>query len=186
MSRRTLLGMNSTEPAHVSASVPRSWATRSDPERGIVVAARSREVPPSGFPPELVVRTVPVDSDLATWRRDALAALTSQLDQIDVEDEDHFELGEHEVSYRRFSYRSVATDVVCEQWAWLVDGLGVTLTGSVARSDYAAWCELFEDVAGTVEVWRAGQPGRGARIPGPLAGRTTSDTLPNIQHLYIE
>lgn len=142
--------MNPTPRIHVS--VPRTWATRTDPDHGIVVAARSREVPPSGFPPELVVRSVPVDSDLATWRAEATASVAAQLDGLDLEDEDQFDLGDHEVSYRRFSYRLATSEIVCEQWAWLVDGVGVTLTGSMARSDYATWCDLFEEVAATVEV----------------------------------
>ncbi|MCW2768222.1 MAG: hypothetical protein JWO11_4181 [Nocardioides sp.] len=44
-----------------------------------------------------------------------------------------------------------ATDLVSEQWAWLVDGRGITLTGTVARVDYPAYCDLFEAVAETVD-----------------------------------
>ena len=43
-----------------------------------------------------------------------------------------------------------ALDVVTEQWAWLVDGAGVTLTASVARADYADYADLFEEVAATL------------------------------------
>ena len=140
-------------PAHsVSVSVPQPWAARSDPDHGIVVAARSREVPPSGFPPELVVRSVPVETDLATWRSEVAEVMAVQLDGFELEDDDEFRLGDHVVAYRRFAYRHGATDVVCDQWAWVVDGVGVTLTGSVARDDYATYCDLFEDVAATVDV----------------------------------
>ena len=137
---------------HVSVAVPHLWATRTDPGHGVVLAARSRERPPSGFAPELVVRSTPVDTDLREWRREAIAALSAQLAQFDLEDEDEYDLGGHPVAYRRFSHRHGTSDVVCEQWAWLVDGVGVTLTGSVDRADYAQWCDLFEEVAATVEI----------------------------------
>ncbi|WP_435770272.1 hypothetical protein [Nocardioides sp. SYSU DS0651] len=136
----------------INVSLPPRWATRTDPARGIVVAARCRERPPGGFPPELVVRAVPVDSDLLTWRRDALTTMGLQLVRFDLEDEDRFGLGDHEVLYRRFSHHLAGTDLVGEQWSWLVDGVGVTLTATVARSDYPAYCDVFEDVAATVEV----------------------------------
>lgn len=142
-------------PAHrITVSVPRPWVTRNDPDHGIVVAARSREVPASGFPPELVVRSVPVDTDLVTWRGEAVEAMAVQLDRFELEDDDEFPLGDHVVSYRRFAYRHGVTDVLCDQWAWVVDGVGVTLTGSVARQDYPTYCDLFEDVAATLEVVR--------------------------------
>jgi hypothetical protein len=155
--------MNPTQ--HVDVAVPRTWATRSDPGNGIVVAARARELPPSGIPPELVVRTVAVSADLATWRAEALDAIAGQLDGFELEDADEFPLGDHEVAYGRFAFRSAGTAMVCEQWAWLVDGLGVTLTGSVARSDYPTYCELFEDVAATLEV-RSATPAHGGGRPG--------------------
>ena len=138
----------------VSLTLPPRWATRSDPGHGVVVAARSREAPPSGFAPEIVVRSVPVDDDLVGWRQEALAAMRHQLEGFELEDEDLFDLGDHEVLYRRFSHRLVGTDLVCEQWAWVVAGAGVTLTASVARVDYPTYCDLFEDVAATVEVAR--------------------------------
>lgn len=137
----------------ITVSVPKHWATRSDTEHGIVVAARSRELPPSGFAPEIVVRTTLVDApDLTTWRLEALTSMTTQLDAFDLEDEDLFDLADHPAAYRRFSHRLATVDVVCEQWSWLVDAVGVTLTGSVARRDYATYCDLFEEVAATIEV----------------------------------
>lgn len=153
--------MTPTTPAHdITVAVPRHWATRKDPEHGIVVAARARAVPASGFAPEIVLRTVPVEADLAAWRDDAMAALAHQLDHFDVEDTDEYDLGIQPVSYRRFGHRLGTVDVVCDQWAWVVDGIGLTLTGSVARSEYADYCDLFEDVAATVEISGAA-PGSG-------------------------
>ena len=139
----------------VLVTVPARWHRREDPAHGVVVAARARSVPPSGQVPELVLRCVRVDDDLATWRADAVAALADQLPAFALEDEDSFELGGHRVAYRRFAHRLGTAELLSEQWAWLVDGLGVTLTGTVAREDYLAYCDLFEAVAATVEVMPA-------------------------------
>lgn len=136
--------------------VPRQWTTRSEPQRGLVLAARSRTVPSSGFPPDLLLQSAVVDGDPAHWRAAALAALGAQLEDFEVEDADTFELGGHPVSYLRFAHRRGRVDVMCDQWQWVVataDGdVCVTLTASVAREDYADYCELFEEVAATVEL----------------------------------
>lgn len=133
-------------PTHdVVVKVPRQWITRSDPERGIVLAARARVVPTSGFAPGLVLLTAPAVID-------TVEALRAQLRDVEVEDSDSFDLDEHPVTYLRFSHRVGDTDVLCDQWQWSVEGTVVTLTGSVARDDYADYCDLFEEVAATVEL----------------------------------
>lgn len=149
-------------PAHrhplpaVSIAVPRRWVTRSDPSRGVVLAARARCVPPSGFAPELLLQSATADGDPPCRRADTLAALAAQLHDVEVEDTDAFELGGQPVTYRRFAHRRGALDVMCEQWEWSVVTAGgdvaVTLTASVAREDYLDYCDLFEDVAATVEL----------------------------------
>lgn len=136
----------------ILVTVPARWHRRDDPASGVVLAARARSLPPSGHPPEIVVRCVPVDDDLTTWRGDAMRALAGQLAAFALEDEDAFDLGEHRVAYRRFAHRLGSLELLSDQWAWLVDGLGVTLTCTVAREDYATFCDLFESVAATVEV----------------------------------
>lgn len=132
-------------------ALPASWQRRSDPERGLLVQARAGSLPPSGVRPELTLRCTSVTEDLATWRAAALADLGRCLDDFEVEDEDDFDLDGRPVAYRRFAHRVATADVVCEQWAWVVGGLGVTLTGTVAREDYPAYCDLFEAVAETVD-----------------------------------
>lgn len=136
----------------VTLAVPGSWHTRRDLGHGIVLAARPRTVPASGVCPEIALRCASVDLDLATWRGQALLDLRDQLVDFVLEDADRFELGDHLVAYARFAHRFGAADVICDQWAWQVDGLGVTLTCSVAREDYLAYCDLFEAVAATVDV----------------------------------
>jgi len=139
----------------VLVTVPARWHRRADPARGVVVAARARVVPPSGHIPELVVRCAAVDEDLATWRAGAITALARQLPAFALEDRDDFDLGEQPVVYHRFAHRLGTLELLSDQWAWLVDGLGVTLTCTVAREDYPAFYELFEAVAATVDVMPA-------------------------------
>lgn len=136
----------------VTLTVPRTWHTRRHLVHGVVLAARPRSVPPSGVSPEIVLRCAPVDSDLATWRGQAILDLRAQLVDFALEDADEFDLGDHRVAYHRFAHRLGAADVLSDQWAWVVDGLGVILTCSVAREDYLAYCDLFEDIAATVDV----------------------------------
>jgi hypothetical protein len=129
----------------ITVTVPRQWVTRSAPERGIVLAARARVVPASGFPPGLVLQVAPEDTD-------TIDALRAQLLDFEVEESDTFELDGRPVRYLRFSHRVGDTDVLCDQWQWTVDGTGVTLTGSVARTDWPDYCDLLEEVAATVEI----------------------------------
>jgi hypothetical protein len=137
----------------LSVSVPSSWRRRSDPQHGVVVAARSPVLPPSGVRPELVVRTATLDhDDVVAWRREALDELAEVLVDLAVEDDDVFDLDGREVRYHRFAHRVGTADVLCDQWAWLVDGLAVTLTCSAARVDYPDWCDVFEAVAETVDL----------------------------------
>lgn len=132
--------------------VPPRWRRRSDPDHGVLVSARSPVLPASGVHPELVLACTRVDQELTAWRDEALRDLAARLDDLDVEDEDAFDLMGHDVVYRRFAHRLGAADIVSEQWAWLVGTLGLTLTCSVAREDYWDWCEVFEAIAETVDL----------------------------------
>ena len=136
----------------VTLTVPRTWHTRRNLLHGVVLAARPRSLPASGVSPEIVLRCAAVEADLMTWRGQALLDLRAQLADFALEDADEFDLGDHRVVYHRFAHRLGAADVLCDQWAWAVDGLGVTLTCSVAREDYLTYCDLSEDVAATVDV----------------------------------
>ncbi|WP_157537121.1 hypothetical protein [Nocardioides sp. Root190] len=132
-------------PTHdLTVVVPRQWVTRRAPERGIAVTARARTVPASGFPPGLVLQTAPRADD-------PVETLRSQLTDLEVEDSDAFDLEGRPVTYLRFSHRVGVSDVMCEQWRWVVDGAAVTLTASMARDDYADYCDVFEEVAASVE-----------------------------------
>ncbi|UUW90257.1 hypothetical protein [Pimelobacter simplex] len=160
----------------VTLAVPHRWSTRSDPASGLVLHARAPMTPPSGFAPEIVVRTTPVAGDLARWRAESLAALAGQLDGLDVEDTDRLDLDGRAVVYHRIGHRlrhRLGTlEVVAEQWSWLVDGVGVTLTGSVARADYADYADVFEEVAATLVPGVSAPPGPGPGSGRPGAGRS--------------
>lgn len=139
----------------LSVAVPSSWRRRHDPDHGVVVAARASSLPPSGIRPDLVVRATSLDhDDAAAWRHEALTDLAALLVDFALEDDDVYDLDGHEVRYHRFAHRVGTADVLCDQWAWLVDGLAVTLTCSAARIDYPDWCDVFEAVAETVDLDR--------------------------------
>ena len=137
---------------HIGISLPATWRRRAAPAHGVVVSARSGVLPASGVHPELTLRCVPVGSDLAEWRAEAIHDLSHRLLDFDLEDDDAFDLLGRDVAYHRFAHRLGAADVLSDQWAWLVDGLGVTLTCSVAREDYPDYCDVFEAIAETVSI----------------------------------
>lgn len=135
----------------LTISLPPRWRRRSDPDHGLLLQARAPGTPPSGTRPELVLRCTVVDGDLDAWRATALDELRKRLDDFDLEDEDAFELEGRPVHYARFSHRHGLAALISEQWSWLLGATGLTLTGTVAREDYADWCEVFEAVAATLE-----------------------------------
>lgn len=133
--------------------VPVAWRRRADPDRGVLVAARAAVPPASGVAPELVLRcSCAPEDDLGRWRARALSELAGLLADFELEDEDDYDLDGQPVAYRRFAHRLGTADVLCDQWAWLVDGVGLTLTCSVAREDYVEYCDVFESVAGSVSI----------------------------------
>ena len=142
-------------PDDIGICLPVTWRRRAAPAHGVVVSARSAVLPDSGVPPELTLRCVAVDTDLTTWRAEALGELAGRLLDFDVEDDDTFELLGQEVRYHRFAHRLGTADVLSDQWAWLSDGLGVVLTCSVAREDYPDYCDVFEAIAETVTIGAA-------------------------------
>ncbi|WP_122818942.1 hypothetical protein [Nocardioides pantholopis] len=80
-----------------------------------------------------------------------MAALAARLPDFELEDADEYDLDGRPVAYHRFAHRGPLGDLVSEQWGWLGGGLGTCLTATVARADYAEWCEVFEAIAETLE-----------------------------------
>ncbi|MFC4784467.1 hypothetical protein ACT8ZV_08335 [Nocardioides sp. MAHUQ-72] len=145
-------------PADLGIAVPRGWRRSADPAHGLLLAARASVLPKSGFRPTLTLRCEPVTGDRAAWRDAALREAAESLPAFEVEDADEFELAGRDVSYRRYAHAAGSADVICEEWAWQLDGLGVVLTGAVAREDYPDHCDLFEAVA------EAFDPGSGSAV----------------------
>ncbi len=138
--------------ADLGIAVPPRWRRRSDAAHGVLVTARAATLPASGVRPELTLVCTSVDQDLESWRDEAMRELADRLDDFALEDDDTYDLDGHDVAYRRFAHRLGAADLLCDQWAWVVGGLGITLTCSVAREDYWDYFELFEAVAETVDL----------------------------------
>jgi len=136
----------------IGISLPVTWRRRSAPAHGVVVSARSGVLPASGVHPELTLRCAVVDTGLLEWRATAIAELSARLVDFDLEDDDVFVLLGNEVAYQRFAHRLGTADVLSDQWAWLAEGLGITLTCSVAREDYPDYCDVFEAIAETVSI----------------------------------
>lgn len=109
-------------------AIPVGW--RRTRRGGVVTATR-----PGASPARLELRTGSVPAYHA----------------VEVEDEDAFELSGHQVDYRRFGHRAGGVELVSEEWTWRVDGARLVLTGTVPRADYLSVCDLFEDVAATVD-----------------------------------
>ena len=139
-------------PEDISLVVPKTWRRRAMPEHGLLVCARAAVVPPSGVPPEITLRCTLVETDLGAWREQAVAELAERLVDFELEDSDQYDLRGLPVVYQRFAHRPVAVDVLTDQWSWLTDGLGVTLSCSAARTDYPDYCDVFEWIAETVRI----------------------------------
>ena len=138
----------------ITIAVPPGWRQTSDHDHGIVMAASAAVASRSGFVPRVVLDAEPVDGSFESWQARALTVLGDLLEGFDQEDTDDYHLGTEPVRYRRVSFASNDHELVSEQWCWLIGGVGFTLTGTVAREDYADYTDLFEDVAGTFSVRR--------------------------------
>ena len=120
------------------------------------MAASAAVASRSSFVPRVVLDAEPVDGSFESWQARALTVLGDLL------------RGFRPGGYRRLPPRHRASALpprvlrlerpraVSEQWCWLIGGVGFTLTGTVAREDYADYTDLFEDVAGTFSVRRPG------------------------------
>lgn len=140
-----------TTLSDLTIALPPRWRTRADPDHGVLVHARAPVATPDGTRAELVLRCAVVDDDLEAWRRDAVDRLAERLVGFDLEDDDAFDLEGRSVVYARFAHRLGTTELVSEQWSWLLGRTGVTLTGTVARAEYADYCDVFEAVAATFD-----------------------------------
>jgi hypothetical protein len=103
----------------------------------------------SGLAPHLEHRAQKFGGSLDDWRLRVSAADASR--DLDVEDDDCFEVAGHECIYRRFGHTVAGVAVLTDQWLWVVDGIGHQLFGTVAAVDYEEYCDVFESVAETFD-----------------------------------
>ncbi len=132
-------------------ALPARWRRSADPDRGVLVSARSPTAGATGVVPLIRLDVTGVTGTLHAWRERDLAVLSSRRVDFELDDEDDFELHGRAVAYRRFAFRRGDDDLLCEQWAWLVGDRGYTLTCTVGWADYADYSDLFEAVADTFE-----------------------------------
>lgn len=140
--------MSSTD---LGIALPHGWQRSSDPARGVLVTARAGTAPASGVRPHVTLVCEPVTLDAAAWASERITTLAGATHDFALEDDDVFDLDGHDIAYRRYAHRVAGVDVLCDEWAWLLDGLGLVLTGTVAREDYADYCDVFEAIAETLD-----------------------------------
>jgi hypothetical protein len=136
-----------TRPSEGPGVLPPGWRGTSDPDRGVLLSARSPVAGASGVVPLARLEVTPVAGSLHAWRERDLRATTLRRTDFELHAEEDLELAGGAVSYRRFGYRRGDDDLVCVQWAWLVGGCGHTLTCTVGRGDYAELADTFEAIA---------------------------------------
>lgn len=133
-------------PPDLPLVLPPGWRRAGRPGAGILLSATPPQPGPSGVRPGINLVAAPVTCTLDDWVEQTLRDLAADLAHLELEDEDDYDDG-CPVTYRRFSYAHQGHDLLCDLWAWVSDGTGVMLTGTVAREDYLDYCDLFEAVA---------------------------------------
>lgn len=133
--------------------LPSRWRLTADPDHGVLISGRCPTAGASGVVPliRLELHAVADSATLNSWRQDDLHEMAGRRRDFELDDEDDYDLGGWGVAYRRFGFRRDDEELLCEQWAWLIDGLGYTLTCTMGRADYADYYEVFEAVAATFE-----------------------------------
>lgn len=145
----TDLSMTRAEPV---ICLPSRWRSRAG-EFDVLLVAEPTRSPDSGVRPRLVLHVAPVDADRDGWRHRVLLRLAERATdtEVDIEDEDDLDVAGREVVYARFGHGGDQAHLISDAWAWWVDGVETTVTATVARVDYAEYCDVFEAVAETVE-----------------------------------
>lgn len=126
-------------------------------DTGVLLQARAPHAGPSGVLPTIRLSCDAVTDDLGDWRDGVMVDLSHRLAYFELDDTDDYVLDDHRVAYRRYAWRRGAHDLVVEEWSWLIGGLGLTLTCTVARDDYADHADLFDEVAASLDPRRLGR-----------------------------
>ncbi|MEI2714040.1 MAG: hypothetical protein V9G04_12310 [Nocardioides sp.] len=127
-------------------ALPPGWEPTGSRATGVVLAARTGHAGLSGLTAQArLTRRAGVGS-LEQWQTLALAR-ASRHTAFDLEDEDAYEVAGHDAAYARYGYRQGDDDLLGEHWAWVIDGVGYLLTATMAREDYADFCDDVEEIA---------------------------------------
>lgn len=136
---------------NVPLLLPRRWRWSTDIDTGLLLSARPPRAGLSGVLPDVRLTVVPGEPDGFEWVDDDLEDLADSVVDFLLEDEDQYDLGDHEVAYRRFAHRRGAHDLLCERWAWELSTGLFLIDATCAREDYADFCEVFDDIAASFE-----------------------------------
>lgn len=122
---------------------PPDWEQRTDPYEGVALVAVIPEED-YGFRTNVVVTLDEVpEMDLAVWQFSAEQLLQQGLVEFVLLDEEYVELGGR-TAVRRLGHHTVGEDAVTmEQWAFLDQGVGYTLTASADTWVYDHVAELL-------------------------------------------
>lgn len=135
--------------AGFSMPVPPGWERVEDPQPGIALIT----VEPVGavdFRANMVVTVedLPIGYDLERWQAEAERMLPGQLPNLALLDRELIAADAGPVLRRLAHY--VADDtgsVTMEQWATVADGIGYTLTASIATLSYDSLADVFAEMA---------------------------------------
>lgn len=131
--------------------LPPGWTSQPGKSEGVLLRARGPSPGASGRCPSVCLRRDDVTESAARWAQSVVADLARRRTDFDLDDEDVYLIGATDATYRRYGFRLDDDDLLCEEWSWLVDGVGYTLRCTSAREDYESFCDLFEQVAETFE-----------------------------------
>lgn len=134
--------------------LPPRWRWSTDGATGLLLSARPPLAGASGVLPEVRLTAMSGGADDFEWVDDDLERVERAVRDYLLEDEDEFGAGLHEVAYRRFAHRRGAHDLLCDRWAWEVDGWRFLLDATCARADYEEFCDVFEQIAESFEPER--------------------------------
>lgn len=152
----------SNRPDELTLTLPASWRRLADPDNGLLVAASAPRLPASGVRPGLTLRCEPVPGrppdPVADWHAASLRDRATRLAAFDLEDEDEFDLADRAVSYCRYAHRRRGVELLSDEWAWLVEGVGFVLTCTAAREDYPDLCDVFDSIAEAFEPYPVPRP----------------------------
>ena len=135
-----------------SCAIPTGWRCRDALDQGVLMSAVAPDHSGAGLAPTIRLEVEPVHLTATAWVAEELADLSSRLAGLVVEHEDSSDLSGVETCYRRLRHLRLGIPAVTEQWGWLIEGLGFTLTASAPATEHEHYASLFAAVADSFAV----------------------------------